>query len=82
MKRHRIRDELDDTSGVAQWEDSVGSDAQISLTCRTIRFQEFTNLVKDLLHDRILTKVVIPTFHLNYISLTLEIAFLSILPVA
>jgi hypothetical protein len=65
---NRIWYELDDSSNIGEWQNSIGPDAEISLTSRLIGFKQFANLLKHLLHDSILPQIIVAPFDLFNIS--------------
>ena len=69
MQWNGIRNEFDDARRGCQREDFIGTDAKVSLTSGSLGFQKIVDLIEDLLHYGVLSKVVGAAFELQFLSL-------------
>ena len=64
MQWNRVRHEFDNARRSCQGEDLVGANAKVSLAGSSLGFQKVADLIKDLLHYGILSKVIGSAFEL------------------
>jgi hypothetical protein len=59
---HRVRDEFDDATSRCERQHFVRANVQVALTRSLVCLQHLADLSKYLLHDRVLSEVVVATF--------------------
>jgi hypothetical protein len=62
IQRNGVRNKFNDSCIESERKNLVGSDPEVSLPSRLMVFEQAADLLKDLLHDRVLTKVVVSSF--------------------
>lgn len=68
VQRDCVQYELNDARRSSQRQDFVCPDTEITLSSLSMCLEEVADLLKDLLHDGVLSKIIVSTFKLRYIS--------------
>lgn len=76
-----VLDEFDDARRGGQGEDFVGPDAEIALAGGSLGFQQAADLVEDLLHYGVLSKIIAAALELRCVSLHFALRCYDHLPV-
>jgi len=69
MKGDRILDKLNNPGICGQWQNFVSADPKIPLPSVSVILEKIANLFENLLHDSVLTEIVVTSFELKKVSL-------------
>ena len=68
MQWDSVGDEFDDPCRGCQGEDFIGTNAKVALASGSLRFQEVADLIEDLFHYGVLSKIIATAFELRCVS--------------